>query len=358
LLRHQLDAGHLGEMIAQKVLLDAMDKCVQSVAEKRMNWFLSGRADTQETDGITPIPLNHFLKQLYKGESTAYNHVTEALKSIKQDNACVFFNHFVQLREDITIKHIRQSMQRCCALVLNEGAKGADLCVPAFDPNTQQLSLIIWIQVKNRNRNSMANSTKQEGWWKKLQPKNIFSRVNAMSEEDRQIPSLCILFSMNPEHTKPINPPPTSQASFVEKALCTEEKLDKWKTEFFKKNHEVTFWQWVLSGKAGCKTRVELFKEALHGTDDLSSCPPRPDAEYRRCVLGGWTLSMGEVVCTSILLSEILQTLYPMEGDAESIVQIMKSRHDMKVSPFDRDQRMKETTLHIQNLATNLPETK
>ena len=245
--RRHIDAGRLGELVAQKVLLDVYDQCVRDIlrdARSTLPSRLSYIYHRSPESKIPSIALLALFKHLV-GPSE-YEYVKKSLQTVGQSGAHVFFNHFVTLQTTITFDLARQAMGRCCALMLRENTTGADLCIPAFDPTTEKLSLMVWVQVKNRIPSKMCDQSRQTRWWNKLQPHDIMGdTMIKMEESDCALPSLSVMFSVNPNHATPMSPDQAKiniPSRWTMAPLFTSEELQNKKKKYHSSKRRVLDW--------------------------------------------------------------------------------------------------------------------
>merc|ERR1712137_570840 len=120
------EAGRLGELLSQIVLLGAYDACVQDHFPERIKYLV--RAAQQ------PITLASFLEKLLPSshmellhEQGMFTHVGEN-KEISEDY-CVFFNHFSLLTEPCSSEN-HQQRSACSAngVYSPEAGMGNRLC--------------------------------------------------------------------------------------------------------------------------------------------------------------------------------------------------------------------------------------
>jgi len=353
-----------GELVAQKVLLDAYDKCVGDLLKTRSSSTEPlGRIDyvlgANKDEPAPPVPLIDLLKWFYPTAGSAvglYEQVKEDLLSMGQENAQVFFNHFVQLNEELSLDVMNQARRRCCALVLEEGATGADLCLPAFDPQSGKLSLMVWIQVKNRNPKQMNDKSKQNLWWEHLHPHKIMPPSVDRPDAVPQVPSLSILFSLSPEQKETILPPKMrmEESSSVPVAF-DEETVTQWEEEYNKsKSRKLGFWPWVRRGNAKkLKGRAKAWGEQIRALEEARDVA-FSDAELKEEALKRVEMVTAPISYASVLMSDILEehddtpSLYK-EQDIQTIKAILQIE-PQQISAFDKDQRMLVISQHIDSM--------
>merc|ERR1712137_136471 len=362
-------AGDAGGFVAQKLCLDAYDCCVTLLLSgtktqtpdesSRLSYILE-----RKEDDIPSIALIDLLGQLGAGGATI-DPVKEQLKSIGQENAHVFFNHFIQLEEKITPDLVRQAMRRCCALLLAPGATGADLCLPAFNPKTEELSLLVWIQVKNRNSAHMVPS-KQKEWWEHLRRNKIMPPSPSETDEiDRMMPSLGILFSMNPDFKQPIVAPKYEKTVPIVLLPKQEQKS----LTVLQKEHEgsdykqTPFWSWLLDikskqKKTSCRQWVSKLRHLCSRSDIPGFVEPKEPEAFQKLFLNGFAVLSGSMAFASIQVPDVLRRPAPRpslynETDVTYIRQILKA-HELQSTVFDPKRQTEIAQEHILSQATTL----
>jgi len=357
LAQHHIDPGHLGELVAQKVILDAYDKCVLELLRSRVGgstgpWRFRYIQNQTSDQTIPSVALVDLLKWFYPvdDQSELYKQVKDDLNSMGQGNAQVFFNHFVQIKEEISLEVMKQALRRGCALVLAEGATGADLCLPAFLPDSDEVSLVVWIQVKNRNSKQMNDSSKQAVWWKHMHPHEIMPSF----VESLPVPSLSILFSMSPDHTESILPPERSEKKEHTVSLAfDEDTIQKWRTAYNlkKETRQIkNFWKWVRKGNTPTlKKRAMKWGEQMSALEE--SHGPLSDEQLHAEAVKKVNLTTAAVSYSSVLMSDMLQpasSLFTVE-EIRTIKKILQTGH-REFSAFDKEQRMLVVNDHIQSM--------
>jgi len=357
LLQHHIETGHLGELVAQKVLLDVYDQCVSDMLRTSqpscVRFLYIMQRNSEET--IPSVALVDLLKWFYTEEnSDLYQQVVDDLNAMGQQGAHVFFNHFVQLKEEISLDVIEQAMRRCCALVLGEGATGADLCLPAFNPNTNKLSLVVWIQVKNRNPKQMGDTHKQAAWWSHLHPQKI------MPPSGPQVPSLSILFSVSPSNTKTIEPPGMSMGESLDMRVAFDEAtVSAWRQQYHGRKRRVDFWTWVRNGNGG-----SLQRQRKAWSQRMSELETKRDSPFTAEELEVEAVKCEKVVTatvsyTCMMMPDILErnpSLYD-EHEIQTIKSILQADHQ-QLPAFDGKQRMSAVSHQIEFMIDRLKRNK
>merc|ERR1712137_1434117 len=150
------EAGRLGELLSQIVLLGAYDACVQDHFPERIKYLV--RAAQQ------PITLASFLEKLLPSshmellhEQGMFTHVGEN-KEISEDY-CVFFNHFSLLTEPLSSDILAQGLRSASAFQNAEGTPGSDLTIPLYGSKSHDLLGALHVQVKTINNEAPALRT-------------------------------------------------------------------------------------------------------------------------------------------------------------------------------------------------------
>jgi len=264
----------------------------------------------------------------------------------------VFFNHFIQLEEKITPDLVRQAMRRCCALVLAPGATGADLCLPAFHPETEELSLLVWIQVKNRNAAHMTPS-RRDTWWKHLARNEIMPPSPSRADEaNRMIPSLSILFSMNPDYKSNIQVPSAqTDVPLVVLAKQSKKSLDALKTEHkADSTTQKDFWQWLLKEKASssCSQSTKRMRRLCSQPQDMPGfVVPSNDKGYEELYLQGFSVPSGPISFACIQMPYVLTSSSYTLTEIACIRQILQASELQQSTVFDPQEQTEITRKHI-----------
>ena len=135
LLCRHVESGRVGELVAQFLLLQAFDLCALGKSPERKSFL--------ETDN-NHVTLNSLLAHFAQPHAVAAMGLPEEF--------CVFFNHFQEIETHVTPQILSQALHRGCALMLKEGARGADLAVPLYSSTAESTGETVgtlWIQVKN-----------------------------------------------------------------------------------------------------------------------------------------------------------------------------------------------------------------
>ena len=135
-LTNHLNIGDIGETVSQIIFLRIYDYLATNVC-KTSNFKESGKV---------PVNLKDFLQYFWP---------SIALKDFPTfaNDYCLFFNHFIELEEQITFEILTKALRRCCALKLMKNCKGADLAIPLFNSTEgfgTKVSGILWIQIKTK----------------------------------------------------------------------------------------------------------------------------------------------------------------------------------------------------------------
>ena len=140
-----INVGDVGEAVAALVLLFSFDR-VHAIS-------LDGQGPSIN---IQCIPLTDFLgaslppKIFREMETRARSKVEMA----RLWGGYVFFNHMVKLKEKPAAEILRQAFNRGAAMILPDKFPGADILIPVFIPEGNEMSYFI-IQVKNRKDDSI-----------------------------------------------------------------------------------------------------------------------------------------------------------------------------------------------------------
>ena len=140
-----INVGDIGEAVASLVLLFSFD-----------------RVHTNSLDGQGPsinvqcIPLTKFLGASLPPKifGEMENRAESKDEIARLWGGYVFFNHMVKLREKPTAEILRQAFNRGAAMILPDKFPGADILIPIFLPEDNEMSYLI-IQVKNRKDDSI-----------------------------------------------------------------------------------------------------------------------------------------------------------------------------------------------------------
>ena len=137
LLCRHIESGRVGELVAQFLLLQAFDLCARGKCRRGI------REQFLKTHN-NHVTLNSLLAHFAQPKTVEVMGLSEEY--------CVFFNHFQEIETDVTPQILSQALHRGCALMLKEGARGADLAVPLYlntDESGDEPVGTLWIQVKN-----------------------------------------------------------------------------------------------------------------------------------------------------------------------------------------------------------------
>lgn len=219
-IRNHINIGDVGETIAQIICLDAYDKCLPHSVYTTFTYF----PDLKNYY----VTLQQFLSLLLP------EYIIDEFPNYAEDY-CLFFNHFIELEEELNFTILSKALRRCCALKLHKNCKGADLAFPIFD-KTQgfgtEVVAVLWIQVKSKLNES---STKiKESLDKKLHFDYIFGSEKIVEFKD--LKSFGIHLNLNSQDPKPIIFHPNCEdeqiiKNYVEEYIqnnATKNGVDKW----------------------------------------------------------------------------------------------------------------------------------
>ena len=194
-LINHLNIGDIGETVSQLIFLRVFDSLVG-----KATYF-------NEFDQVS-VKLEDFLQ--YFWPEVALNEFPKSAK-----NYCLFFNHFIELEEQITIEILTKALRRCCALKLIKNCKGADLAIPLFDIRQgfgTEVSGILWIQIKSKKVDTPQNIKTSLSkklctdyiLGKKLDDSNESNSNINISDDIKKLPSFGIHFTLVADVTKPL----------------------------------------------------------------------------------------------------------------------------------------------------------
>ena len=186
-LTNHLNIGDIGETVTQIICLKAFDSLVDN-----QKIYFNNFANN-------PVFLKDFL--LYFWPEAAFDNFPQQY--------CLFFNHFIELEEQITLAILTKGLRRCCAFKLKKNCKGADLAIPLFDIAEgfgAKVSGILWIQIKTKEVDTLKKIEKSLGT--KLCSNYILGNQKAKTSEQsndiRKLPSFGIHFNLVAKVVRPL----------------------------------------------------------------------------------------------------------------------------------------------------------